>query len=276
MEIVDIVQRAPLLVPWAEGEKIPWDEPEFSQRMLKEHLSQAHDAASRRTEIIDQHVTWIHTNILNSQPARILDLGCGPGLYLRRLAELGHDGTGIDFSPASIDYARQQSPDRCAYIQGDIRHTDFGSGYDLAMLIFGEFNTFKPDDALLILRKARAALKSGGALLVEAHTHDAVREIGERPATWSSAARGLFSDQPHLTLYESSWQAEHEVAIERWYVTDAASGVVTRYADSMQAYTDEAYRALLAECGFTSSEFNLSLAGDAVIQAGLMVMIGQK
>ena len=32
---------------WAGRYKIPWDEPGFSRRMLKEHLNQAHDLASR-------------------------------------------------------------------------------------------------------------------------------------------------------------------------------------------------------------------------------------
>ena len=43
----------------ADESKIPWDEPAFSQRMLANHLSQDHDWASRRQEIIEQQVEWI-------------------------------------------------------------------------------------------------------------------------------------------------------------------------------------------------------------------------
>jgi predicted TPR repeat methyltransferase len=50
--------------------------------------------------------------VLQSEPQRILDLGCGPGLYTQRLASLGHTCVGIDISPASIAYARRvQHPD---------------------------------------------------------------------------------------------------------------------------------------------------------------------
>ena len=56
MKLSDIVNRRIESVPWTEGEKIPWNAPEFSRRMLLEHLSQKHDAASRRFEIIDRHV----------------------------------------------------------------------------------------------------------------------------------------------------------------------------------------------------------------------------
>ena len=106
MKLIDIINRSPTPQPWDEGENIPWNDPEFSQRMLAEHLTQEHDAASRKFAKIDRHVQWIHKNVLGGKPARILDLGCGPGLYALRLARLGHQHTGIDFSPAS----RTQDP----------------------------------------------------------------------------------------------------------------------------------------------------------------------
>lgn len=39
-------------------------------------------------------------------PTRILDLGCGPGLYTSRLARLGHCCVGIDFSEYAGLYER--------------------------------------------------------------------------------------------------------------------------------------------------------------------------
>jgi hypothetical protein len=38
MDLSNLIERTPVPVPWAEGEKIPWHEPGFSQRMLREHL----------------------------------------------------------------------------------------------------------------------------------------------------------------------------------------------------------------------------------------------
>jgi 2-polyprenyl-3-methyl-5-hydroxy-6-metoxy-1,4-benzoquinol methylase len=105
LDLMNVVQRTPKPEPWAEGEKIPWNEPWFSRRMLREHLSQEHDWASRRALTIQEHVDWIHREVLSGRSSRILDLGCGPGFYTSRLAELGHECTGVDFSPASIAYA---------------------------------------------------------------------------------------------------------------------------------------------------------------------------
>ena len=86
MNLLDVINRTDIPAPWSEGEKIPWDDPAFSERMLREHLSQEHDAASRRFEKIDAHVDWIHHELLSGRATRILDLGCGPGLYASRLA----------------------------------------------------------------------------------------------------------------------------------------------------------------------------------------------
>jgi 2-polyprenyl-3-methyl-5-hydroxy-6-metoxy-1,4-benzoquinol methylase len=263
MNLLDLIQRTPNLQPWAEGEKIPWNDPAFSQRMLKEHLTQAHDAASRRTVKIKQHVAWIDEVILAGQPAQILDLGCGPGLYASKLATRGHTCRGIDFSPASVEYAVKHAPENCSYTFGDVRTTDFGSGYDLVMLIFGEFNVFKPAEACLILQKACAALKPGGKILLEVHLPEVVEAMGNQPSTWYSAASGLFSAEPHLCLMETFWDAEKTVATERFFIIDAASGEVTRYAASTQSYDEDELTEMLETAGFENVEMFPSLTGKA-------------
>jgi SAM-dependent methyltransferase len=263
---MDFIQRQDPPEPWAEGEKIPWNDPGFSARMLKEHLSQAHDAASRRFGLIDGHVGWIHRTVLAGKSTRILDLGCGPGLYASRLARMGHECVGIDFSPASIAYAADHAGVEklnCSFLQQDIRLADFGAGYGLVMQIFGEMNVFTPDDARTILTKAYNALGEGGLILIEPHTFEAVFKIGGQPRSWYSSNSGLFSDRPHLYLHESFWNSGQRVTTERYFVVDAAIGDVTRYAASMQAYTDEEYRSLLADCGFGGAVFYDSLGGSS-------------
>lgn len=261
MNLINLVHRAQHPAPWAEGDNIPWNEPAFSERMLSEHLAQSHDAASRRNEIIAQHVEWIHNEVLHRRPSRILDLGCGPGLYCRELALRGHTCVGIDYAPASIRHAREITQGLpCNFIFSDLRDADFGSGFDLVMQIYGETNIFKPADARSILRKAHAALNAGGTLLLEAHTFDVVQRMGHEPATWSTHERGLFSDAPYLYLQEADWDEVAQVATHRHIIIDAASAAVTRYASSLQAYDDAGYRALLQDAGFADVRFLRSLA----------------
>ncbi len=266
MNLIDIVNRTPIPEPWAEGEKIPWNDPAFSARMLREHLSQEHDAASRRFAIIDAHVAWIHSLILGGKSACVLDLGCGPGFYAHRLALLGHTCVGIDFSPASIAYAKAQADGAglpLTYIEGDVRVVEYGTGYDLVMFIYGEFNVFKSSEARSILEKAYRALKPGGWLLLEPHTFAAVESLGKVGNSWYTTAGGLFSERAHFCLTENFWDAERGIATERYFIIDASTGDVTRYASSVQAYTDAHYRALLMDCGYRDGRFYLSLQGEA-------------
>ncbi len=280
MNLIDLIHRPAIPQPWSEGEKIPWNDPAFSQRMLQEHLSQEHDAASRRIEIIDKQVAWIHHSILSNRPTRILDLGCGPGLYTSRLAKLGHECTGIDFSPASlayaVDLARAESL-RCSYLQQDIRTADFGQGFGLVMLIFGEFNTFRPNDARSILAKAYAALGEGGILLLEPHPYSTVRRIGEKPASWYSSKGGLFSERPHIGFIENFWDSQLNAATKRYFIIDGLTGEVTQHTEHLQAYTDDQYQILLEECGFDKVAFYPSLTGEIhPPKSDLMAVVAQK
>ena len=237
---------------WQGAYKIPWDDSDFSRRMLAEHLSQEHDLASRRTEWIDRQAAWIHDHLLAGKPANILDLGCGPGFYSHRLAVLGHRCCGIDFGPAAIDYARQHCPDdaRCEFILGDVRKVAFGGPYDLAMILYGELNVFSPDEVSEILRKVQASLTSQARLIIEMQTPEAVERIGRTEPSEQQSEAGLFSDRPHTCRTESLWLPEQEAAIQTFSVTEAIGGQVRAYRSTTKAWTDRVLIGSLIDSGF--------------------------
>jgi SAM-dependent methyltransferase len=281
MNLLDLIDRRPPQ-PWSDGGKIPWDEPSFSARMLQEHLNQQHDAASRRFAVIDRHVAWINTHVLQGQPSRILDLGCGPGLYLNRLARLGHSGTGIDFSPASIAHARAEAADLpVVYRQEDLRRAVFAAagdaGYDLVMLLYGEINTFRDSDARSIFAKANAALRSGGRLLLEPSTFAAIQALAAPGPSWYAAVHGLWSDRPYLCLQDNAWDAEGRAAVERYTLIDAAGGAVTQHAMTTRAYQEEELTDMLAGCGFSNIAHYPSLLGSGdADHAGFYAILAHK
>lgn len=279
MDLTDLINRNPAPEPWSEGEKIPWNDPAFSQRMLQEHMSQAHDLASRRFERIDQHVRWIHEELLGGVRTSILDLGCGPGFYTSRLARLGHTTTGIDFSPASIAYARQTAKAEglsCEYHQADIRSADYGSGYGLAMLLFGEFNTFRPSEARTILRNICHSLVPGGVMLLEVSSCDAIYDLGQEPATWYAVPTGLFSDRPHICLMEKFYDSLMSVATERYLIIDAETSEVTRYASSSQAYTHADFQEMLGNCNYHQLDFYQTFGEDNSLGEEFFLIVCKK
>jgi SAM-dependent methyltransferase len=252
MRLRELVDRLGDARRWESATKLPWHDPAFSERMLAEHLSQAHNAASRRFDVIDRHVRWIHDELLGGRASRVLDLACGPGLYTQRLAALGHACHGIDFAPAAIEYARASAARMShapRYTLGDVREAEFGGPFDLAMMLFGELNVFTGEDAAAVIRKAGRAIAAGGQLLLEVHDLGAVRSIGVRPRQWMAVAGGLFSDRPHLRLDENHWDAETQQAVALNWIIDVETGAVTAFGTRTQGYSDTEYDQLLSASG---------------------------
>ena len=247
--------------------------------MLREHLSQKHDAASRRFELIDRHVSWLHASILGAEPGQILDLGCGPGFYTARFARLGHTCVGIDFSPASIAYAQTEAKREGLNIDYRLQNlvdSDFERGNQVVLMVFGEFNTFRPEDAREILRRIHSSLAPGGVLVLEVHHDEYVQAIGRKASTWFSANGGLFSDEPYLSLFEASWHSELRAATERYFIVPAVGGEITSYTSTTQAYSDAEYRDLLQAAGFGQVDRYASLTGEETnAQDGLFVLVAQ-
>lgn len=277
MEMREIISSERPPAPWTAGDNIPWNDPEFSRRMLREHLSQEHDAASRRTPVIQGHVAWIDGTVLGSRPSRVLDLGCGPGLYTIALARRGHACVGIDWSPASLAYAldaaAQEGVD-AVHLEGDIRTAPYGDGFDLVMLLYGEFNVFKPADTETILRKAFAAVKPGGRLLLEVQTEDDVRARGERRRTWYPSKGGLWSDRAHLCLEESFWSAGSRAATVRYFIVDAETGETSRFGASYQAYSPADYAGVLERAGFVRMQLLPGLG--EFVQPGFIAILAER
>jgi SAM-dependent methyltransferase len=268
MNLIDVTERVMPPTTWEEGDNIPWDEPEFSERMLAEHLRQDHDAASRRFEKIDEQVRWIDGSLLSGAPARVLELACGPGLYTSRLARLGHECRGIDFAPAAVRHGSEEA-DRdglaCSYELADVREVRldevFGGGFGLVMMISGQFNVFRRSEARGILERAFEVLAPSGQLLLEPQRFSTVKDEGEVGASWYSASEGLFSSRPHLCLTESFWNEEERASTRRFLIVDAETSEVTRYAMSNEAYSDEEYEAMVRAAGFEDVELVPSLVG---------------
>ena len=220
-------------------------------------------------------MSFVTERLQGLEGANIPDLGCGPGLYLHRLARRGHRGHGIDFSPAAIDHARRVAAQEqldCVFEQADLRRAEFGEGFDLALLIYGQINVFERQQARDILQRAYAALAPGGKLLLEAQTPAAVRGSGDPTTDWTTAEQGLFASKPHITLHERFWDEPSRTATERWFVIDAETGAVDRHAMSFCGYDGDELVSILRSVGFEQVVSHHSLTGDEGATPGLFTL----
>lgn len=263
MILVDIVNRNRIPQAWGEGEYLPWEDPRFSEMMMKERYGFDTEPSSALTEAVEKDVGWIHDNLLGGGKTKILHLGCGPGLYTASLARRGHECVGIDCSHAMIAYAKKTAGRdglSCNYREHIIHSAVYGYGYGLIMVLDGEFNTLNPMDAIEVIGKLWMALDEGGILLIEPSTYLSFERLGNQAPRWCAENEGIFSTAPHLCLHENRWNARNGTLMKRWYVVDAATGEVRLFARCFQAYTKPLIEKLIGKRDFADIRFHDSPA----------------
>jgi SAM-dependent methyltransferase len=108
--------------------------------------------------------TSLMLRLLGNRGGTVLDVGCGDGFFLRRLARQGYSGVGIDVSKAGIELARQVLAGypacevHCAPIQ------EFGPSGGYATVTCGETLEHIEDD-VEFLRQINRLMASGGILV---------------------------------------------------------------------------------------------------------------
>jgi 2-polyprenyl-3-methyl-5-hydroxy-6-metoxy-1,4-benzoquinol methylase len=138
---------------WSKASEFHWTDPEFSRRVLLEHLDESHAAASRVITERARQIEWLWSKLELRPGAHLLDITCGPGLYAVEFAGRDCQVTGIDFSSLSIAYANDlavewQVADRCAFIEQDIHHmADYDAAFDAAIFLYGQLAAFPKDEA---------------------------------------------------------------------------------------------------------------------------------
>lgn len=246
--------------PYAPSDGPFWDDPYIATRLLEAHLDQGTDAASRRSDEIDRTVDHLVRLGLAGPGRRVLDLGCGPGLYAQRLAAVGCDVTGMDLSGSSVAYARERAREAGLAIEyrvQDFTTLDEPDAYDLVLQVFGELSTFSDDVRDDLLARARRSLRPGGAVVLDVSTPAAHPPV---PRSWYVADGGLWRAGRHLVLTEQH-RYPGDLTCEQ-HVVVVGPGDVTTYRMWFHDYTPETLTAVLADAGLRVERLWGSLAGD--------------
>jgi len=250
-----IYNRAARPSPWQlHGGNLPWDDPAFSARMLREHLDESHGAASRQTAERAKLIDWLWSALSLKPGSHLLDITCGPGLYAVEFARRGCVVVGFDFGPASVAYARELAAaqgvtDRCTIIQQDVRQMAVAdASFDAATILYGQMAVMTRAEAQTLLTRTAQALRPGGRLCVELLNPDRVDKKDSN--WWFTDDTGLWGDAPFLHLGERFWLAEEQLSVERFHILHLETGEMDVVELCDQVYQPDEIVAMMQTAGF--------------------------
>lgn len=242
---------------WQGGGNLPWNDPAFSQRMLREHLDESHGAASRVAAERAQQIDWLWRRLALEPGQRVLDMTCGPGLYAVELARRGCQVVGVDFGPAAIAHAIAWAQSngvagRCRFVEQDVTtwQSD-GERYDAALFLYGQLAVFPRDQAQRLLQTVSQALRPGGKLGVELLDQDKVDK--QRGSWWFTDDKGLWGSAPFVHLGERFWDETSRASLERFQILHLDTGQLDEIVLCDQTYAVMEMEQMMQQAGFATA-----------------------
>ena len=140
-----------------------------------DYLAATGAVIARASRLVEPVLTpWLQSLVTERPPRRILDVGCGTGVYLIHAATAGDPqltGLGVDLDATVVGLARQRLADaglaeRFEVRQADIRAVELpAASFDLVLLLQNVYY-FAEDERPDLLRRLHGLLAPGGTLVL--------------------------------------------------------------------------------------------------------------
>ncbi|MFC2014542.1 class I SAM-dependent methyltransferase [Chloroflexota bacterium] len=259
------------------GELHFWDDPYISESMLEAHLNPDFEGASRKAETIKAEVGHLFSSGMLKPGNRVLDMGCGPGLYASKFAEKGMKVTGIDISERSLDYARRYAEEKgldIEYRHLDFLNIDYSGEFDAVVQIYGELSAFSDKERDAFLEKIYRALKPDGMLIFDVSTRAQRMKEGLRNR-WYTSENGFWRPENYLVLEHGFDYPEQDVWLDQ-YIIVGEDGSVTVYRDWFHDYTRESINQVLGKAGYQVLEIWNDFTGNPYEEGGDWIAIASR
>jgi len=255
LELMKIIDTRPNL--FGKSSCNIWTDPHIQKQILKAHLNPLSDGASRREESILKITNFI---LHNTKPGtRLLDLGCGPGLYTSLFKDRGYSVTGIDFNKASIEYATEKRED-IEYILGDyIKEYPTGK-YDVAIMIYCDIGTHSDNDRDILLKNIYQSLDENGTFIFDVFNDDLTKDKKENRSWDYSASEGFWSNDEYLLLSQTFHYPQNKAFASQYNLLTEKENKYFIIWD--RYYSEEEITIILKDIGFKSVSIHKDILGD--------------
>lgn len=239
-----------------------WTDEHTSKQMLSFHLNKDIDISSRNAAFIDRSVEWLASRFHIGAGKKIIDFGCGPGLYTARLAKLQADVTGVDFSKRSIQYAQEAAKKEGVsihYVNQNYLEYETERRFHLVLMIFCDFCALSPSQRKKMLGKFYAILEPGGSVLLDVYSLKAFEQREERATYEANLQNGFWSPNAYYGFWNVFKYQKEKVVLDKYTLLE--QGRTRTVYNWLQYFTAETLEREFAECGFAVDDLYSDVAG---------------
>lgn len=239
-----------------------WTDEHTSKQMLSYHLDETMDVSSRNSDFINRSVEWIVTRFNIGVDSKIIDFGCGPGLYTERLAKRGANTTGIDFSARSVEYAKKVAAREqlnIHYINQNYLAFETKDRFDLVLMIMCDFCALSPAQRKTILNKFHKILKPGGSVLLDVYSISAFDQRDECAIYELNQLDNFWSPDKYYSFLNTVKYDEEKVVLDKYTIVEPDR--TRQIYNWLQYFSPEDLEKEFAEGGFHIHEFYSNVAG---------------
>ncbi len=228
-----------------------WTDVHTSKQMLKYHLNESIDVASRNKSFIARSVEWMVSHFEVDDKTEIADFGCGPGLYTNKLEERGAIVTGIDFSKNSLNYAKQIAAEKSLNVNYVFKnYLDFETTdrFDLIIMIMCDFCVLSPEQRKNMLSKFHSLLKPDGSVLLDVYSLNGFIQREESAIFERNQLDGFWSQEDYYCFVNTfKYETEKVILDKHTIIEESRKRVVYNW---LQYYSKESLAKEFETSGF--------------------------
>ncbi len=239
-----------------------WTNEHTAQKMLEYHLDPSVEAASRNLKFINKSVEWIIDHFKLGGTSRVIDFGCGPGLYTSRIAQCGAKVTGIDFSENSLCYAKKYAHDNgldVQYIQSNYLEYETDEMYDLIIMIMCDFTALSPSQRSKLLSKFSSMLKPDGSILLDVYSTNYYNLKEEQSKYELNSMDNFWSKNDYYCFVNTFKYSDENLILDKYTIYEKSDTRVVY--NWYQCFSIESIKNEFCSSGLKITEFYSDVAG---------------